>query len=132
MSNVLGTVTPVAEIVRMAHAVGAKVLIDGCQGSVHEIVDVQALDCDFYVTTGHKLYGPTGIGFLYGKYDLLAQMQPYQGGGEMIADVFKDRITYAEPPHRFEAGTPPIVEAIGLGVALDWMQSLDRAGDRRA
>jgi cysteine desulfurase/selenocysteine lyase len=128
MSNVLGTVTPVAEIVRMAHAVGAKVLIDGCQGSVHDIVDVQALDCDFYVTTGHKLYGPTGIGFLYGKYDLLAQMQPYQGGGEMIADVFKDRITYAEPPHRFEAGTPPIVEAIGLGVALDWMQSLDRAG----
>jgi len=128
MSNVLGTVTPVAEIVRMAHAVGARVLIDGCQGSVHDIVDVQALDCDFYVTTGHKLYGPTGIGFLYGKYDLLAQMQPYQGGGEMIADVFKDRITYAEPPHRFEAGTPPIVEAIGLGVALDWMQSLDRAG----
>jgi cysteine desulfurase / selenocysteine lyase len=128
MSNVLGTVTPVAEIVRMAHAVGAKVLIDGCQGSVHEIVDVQALDCDFYVTTGHKLYGPTGIGFLYGKYDLLAQMQPYQGGGEMIADVFQDRITYAEPPHRFEAGTPPIVEAIGLGVALDWMQALDRAG----
>ena len=128
MSNVLGTVTPVAEIVRMAHAVGAKVLIDGCQGSVHEIVDVQALDCDFYVTTGHKLYGPTGIGFLYGKYDLLAQMQPYQGGGEMIADVFKDRITYAEPPHRFEAGTPPIVEAIGLGVALDWMQGLDRVG----
>ena len=127
MSNVLGTITPVAEIVRLAHAVGAKVLIDGCQGSVHEIVDVQALDCDFYVCTGHKLYGPSGIGFLYGKYDLLAQMQPYQGGGEMIADVFKDRITYAEPPHRFEAGTPPIVEAIGLGVALDWLQGLDRA-----
>jgi cysteine desulfurase/selenocysteine lyase len=128
MSNVLGTITPVAEIVKLAHAVGAKVLIDGCQGSVHEIVDVQALDCDFYVTTGHKLYGPTGIGFLYGKYDLLAKMQPYQGGGEMIADVFKDRITYAEPPHRFEAGTPPIVEAIGLGVALDWLQALDREG----
>ncbi len=126
MSNVLGTITPVAEIVRLAHAVGAKVLIDGCQGSVHEIVDVQALDCDFYVTTGHKLYGPTGIGFLYGRYDLLAGMRPYQGGGEMIADVFKDRITYAEPPHRFEAGTPPIVEAIGLGVALDWLQALDR------
>ena len=112
----------------LAHAVGAKVLIDGCQGCVHDIVDVQALDCDFYVTTGHKLYGPTGIGFLYGKYDLLAQMQPYQGGGEMIADVYKDKITYAAPPHRFEAGTPPIVEAIGLGVALDWMQGLDRAG----
>jgi cysteine desulfurase/selenocysteine lyase len=128
MSNVLGTITPIADIIRLAHGVGAKVLIDGCQGSVHEIVDVQALDCDFYVTTGHKLYGPSGIGFLYGKYDLLAKMQPYQGGGEMIADVYKDRITYAEPPHRFEAGTPPIVEAIGLGVALDYMEGLDRAG----
>jgi cysteine desulfurase/selenocysteine lyase len=126
MSNVLGTITPVAEITRLAHAVGAKVLIDGCQGSVHEIVDVQALDCDFYVTTGHKLYGPTGIGALYGKYDLLANMQPYQGGGEMIADVTKDKITYAAPPHRFEAGTPPIVEAIGFGVALDYLQGLDR------
>jgi cysteine desulfurase/selenocysteine lyase len=128
MSNVLGTITPIADIIRLAHGVGAKVLIDGCQGSVHEIVDVQALDCDFYVTTGHKLYGPSGIGFLYGKYDLLAKMQPYQGGGEMIADVYKDRITYAEPPHRFEAGTPPIVEAIGLGVALEYMEGLDRAG----
>jgi cysteine desulfurase/selenocysteine lyase len=128
MSNVLGTVTPVAEIIRLAHAVGAKVLIDGCQGSVHEIVDVQALDCDFYVTTGHKLYGPSGIGFLYGKYELLEAMQPYQGGGEMIADVYRDRVTYATPPHRFEAGTPPIAEAIGLGVALDYMMGLDRAG----
>lgn len=128
MSNVLGTITPIAEIIRLAHAVGAKVLIDGCQGSVHEVVDVQALDCDFYVCTGHKLYGPSGIGFLYGKYDLLANMQPYQGGGEMIADVFKDNVTYAEPPHRFEAGTPPIVEAIGLGAALDYMMGLDRAG----
>ena len=126
MSNVLGTITPVAEIVRLAHAVGAKVLIDGCQGSVHEIVDVQALGCDFYVTTGHKLYGPTGIGALYGKYELLEKMQPYQGGGEMIADVYKDKITYAAPPHRFEAGTPPIVEAIGLGVALDYLMGLDR------
>jgi cysteine desulfurase / selenocysteine lyase len=127
MSNVLGTITPVAEITRLAHDIGAKVLIDGSQGAVHEIVDVQALGCDFYVCTGHKLYGPSGIGFLYGKYDLLAQMQPYQGGGEMIADVFQDRITYAEPPHRFEAGTPPIVEAIGLGAALDYMMGLDRA-----
>ncbi len=127
MSNVLGTITPIADIIRLAHAAGAKVLIDGCQGSVHEIVDVQALDCDFYVCTGHKLYGPSGIGFLYGKYELLANMQPYQGGGEMIADVFKDNVTYAEPPHRFEAGTPPIVEAIGLGAALDYMQGLDRA-----
>ncbi len=127
MSNVLGTVTPVKEIVRLAHEAGAKVLIDGSQGAVHEIVDVQALDCDFYVCTGHKLYGPSGIGFLYGKYDLLAGMQPYQGGGEMIADVYQNRVTYAEPPHRFEAGTPPIVEAIGLGVALDYMMALDRA-----
>ncbi len=126
MSNVLGTIAPIADIIRLAHAVGAKVLIDGCQGSVHEAVDVQALDCDFYVCTGHKLYGPSGIGFLYGKYDLLARMRPYQGGGEMIADVFADRITYAEPPHRFEAGTPPIVEAIGLGVALDYIMGLDR------
>ena len=128
MSNVLGTVTPIADIIRLAHGVGAKVLIDGCQGSVHEIVDVQALDVDFYVTTGHKLYGPSGIGFLYGKYELLETMQPYQGGGEMIADVFRDKVTYAAPPHRFEAGTPPIVEAIGLGVALDYLQGLDRAG----
>lgn len=126
MSNVLGTLTPVAEIVKLAHGVGAKVLIDGCQGSVHEIVDVQALGVDFYVCTGHKLYGPTGIGFLYGKYELLAQMQPYQGGGEMIADVYKDKVTYAAPPHRFEAGTPPIVEAIGLGAALEFMMGLDR------
>ncbi|HUO54255.1 MAG TPA: SufS family cysteine desulfurase [Rhodoblastus sp.] len=128
MSNVLGTLTPIAEIIQLAHAFGAKVLIDGCQGSVHEIVDVQALDVDFYVTTGHKLYGPSGIGFLYGKYELLEAMQPYQGGGEMIADVFRDQVTYAAPPHRFEAGTPPIVEAIGLGVALDYLMGLDRAG----
>ncbi|WP_294540951.1 cysteine desulfurase [uncultured Rhodoblastus sp.] len=126
MSNVLGTISPVAEIVRLTNEVGAKVLIDGSQGAVHEIVDVQALGCDFYVCTGHKLYGPSGIGFLYGKYELLAQMQPYQGGGEMIGDVTQDRITYAEPPHRFEAGTPPIVEAIGLGTALDYMMGLDR------
>jgi cysteine desulfurase/selenocysteine lyase len=126
MSNVLGTLTPVAEIVRLAHGVGARVLIDGCQGSVHETVDVQALGVDFYVCTGHKLYGPTGIGFLYGKCDLLAEMQPYQGGGEMIADVYKDKVTYAAPPHRFEAGTPPIVEAMGLGAALDFMMGLDR------
>jgi cysteine desulfurase/selenocysteine lyase len=127
MSNVLGTISPVKEIVRLAHEVGAKVLIDGSQGAVHEIVDVQALDCDFYICTGHKLYGPSGIGFLFGKYDRLATMQPYQGGGEMIGEVFQDRITYAEPPHRFEAGTPPIVEAIGLGAALDYMMGLDRA-----
>ncbi|OYW37269.1 MAG: cysteine desulfurase, partial [Azorhizobium sp. 12-66-6] len=113
MSNVLGTVTPVAQIVRAAHAVGAKVLVDGCQAAVHMPVDVRALDVDFYVITGHKLYGPTGIGALYGKRHLLAQMPPYEGGGEMIKEVGEERVTYAEPPHRFEAGTPPIVQAIG-------------------
>ncbi|WP_226581592.1 cysteine desulfurase [Acuticoccus sediminis] len=127
MSNVLGTVTPVAEIVRLAHAAGAVVLIDGCQGSVHQRVDVQALGCDFYVGTGHKLYGPSGIGFLYGRMEHLAAMRPYQGGGEMIDTVTKDWVTYGAPPHRFEAGTPPIVPAIGLGVALDWLGRLDMA-----
>ncbi len=126
MSNVLGTITPVSEIVRLAHATGAKVLIDGCQGLVHLPVDVQELDCDFYAATGHKLYGPSGIGFLYGKSEHLETMQPYQGGGEMIEAVMKDKITYAPPPHRFEAGTPPIVEAIGLGAALEYMAGLDR------
>lgn len=126
MSNVLGTVTPVAEIARLAHEVGAKVLIDGCQGSVHQPVDVQAFDCDFYVVTGHKLYGPTGIGFLYGKEEHLNRLRPYQGGGEMINTVTRDAVTYAELPHKFEAGTPPIIEAIGLGAALDYIQSLDR------
>lgn len=126
MSNVLGTLAPLSEIVRLAHAAGAMVLIDGCQGAVHETVDVQALDCDFYVATGHKLYGPSGIGFLYGKLKHLKRMQPYQGGGEMIQVVTKETVTYADPPHRFEAGTPPIVEAIGLGAALDYLSALDR------
>lgn len=126
MSNVLGTLTPLHDVIRMAHAAGAKVLVDGCQGSVHETVDVQALDCDFYVATGHKLYGPTGIGFLYGKQEHLEAMQPYQGGGEMIETVTRERITYGVPPHRFEAGTPPIVPAIGLGAALTYMSGLDR------
>lgn len=125
MSNVLGTVPDLAEIVRLAHAAGARVLVDGCQGAVHLGVDVQALGCDFYVATGHKLYGPTGIGVLYGKYDLLQQLRPYQGGGEMIRIVTKDDVTYADPPHRFEAGTPPIVQAIGLGAALDYLSGLD-------
>lgn len=128
MSNVLGTVTPLTEIIRLTHAVGAKILVDGCQGAVHLPVDVQALDCDFYVATGHKLYGPSGIGFLFGKYEHLKRMRPYQGGGEMIDVVTKDKVTYADPPHKFEAGTPPIVEAIGLGAALDYLMSLDRAG----
>ena len=126
MSNVLGTVTPLAEIVRIAHARGILVLVDGSQGAVHTRVDVQALGVDFYVITGHKLYGPTGIGALYGRYDLLAEMQPYQGGGEMIEEVTLDGATYAAPPHRFEAGTPPIVEAIGLGKALRYLDGLGR------
>jgi cysteine desulfurase / selenocysteine lyase len=126
MSNVLGTVTPIKEIARAAHAVGAKLVVDGCQSAVHMPVDVRDLDVDFFAVTGHKLYGPTGIGILYGKLDLLAQMPPYEGGGEMIREVSEDRVTYATPPHRFEAGTPPIVQAIGLGAALDYMTSLGR------
>ena len=126
MSNVLGTVAPLAEIVRRAHAKGVPVLADGCQGAVHERVDVQALGVDFYVLTGHKLYGPTGIGALYGKRAHLKSMRPFNGGGEMIAEVTRDKVTYAEPPARFEAGTPPIIEAVGLASALDWLSSLDR------
>src|SRR6187549_3302868 len=105
MSNALGTITPIKEVVRLAHARGIPVLVDGAQGAVHLPVDVQDLDCDFYAFTGHKLYGPTGIGVLYGKEELLAAMPPYQGGGEMIGTASCDRITYAKPPHRFEAGT---------------------------
>jgi len=126
MSNVLGTVSPLREIVRRAHAKGVPVLADGCQGAVHEIVDVQNLDVDFYVLTGHKLYGPTGIGALYAKHAHLNAMRPFNGGGEMIAEVAREKVTYAEPPARFEAGTPPIIEAVGLGKAVDWLSSLDR------
>ncbi len=126
MSNVLGTIVPVKEVCRIAHARGIPVLVDGAQGSVHARVDVQEMDCDFYAVTGHKLYGPTGIGFLYGKREHLRRMPPYMGGGEMIADVSEERVTYAEPPHRFEAGTPPIVQAIGFAVALDYMERLGR------
>jgi len=126
MSNVLGTVNPVAEIIAAAHAQGVPVLLDGCQAIVHEAVDVAALDVDFYAFSGHKLYGPTGIGVLYGKAERLAALPPYQGGGEMIGHVMLDDITYGEPPHRFEAGTPPIIEAIGLGAAIDWLTGLDR------
>ena len=126
MSNVLGTINPVAEIIAQAHAAGAKVLLDGCQGIVHMPVDVKALDVDFYVFSGHKLYGPTGIGVLYGKAAELAALPPYQGGGEMIGEVSLEKSTYADPPHRFEAGTPPIIEAIGLGAAIEWLNGLDR------
>ena len=122
MSNVLGAETPAKEMARIAHAHGAKILLDGCQAGVHMPVDVQDLDCDFYVLTGHKLYGPSGIGVLFGKKSVLEQMPPFKGGGEMIDTVSKDEITYNDPPHRFEAGTPAILEAIGLGAALTWMQ----------
>ena len=124
MSNVLGTVTPLKEIVARAHAKGVPVLADGCQGAVHEIVDVQALDIDFYAITGHKLYGPTGIGALYAKRAHLKAMRPFNGGGEMIREVTRDVITYADPPARFEAGTPPIIEAVGLAAALDYLMAL--------
>ena len=126
MSNVLGTVNPVAEVTRLAHAAGALVLVDGCQSVVHQPIDVKALDVDFFVFSAHKLYGPTGIGALYGKAERLAALPPYQGGGEMIGTVTLDAISYADPPHRFEAGTPPILEAIGLGAAIDWLETLDR------
>ncbi|MGE5502546.1 MAG: aminotransferase class V-fold PLP-dependent enzyme [Ignavibacteriales bacterium] len=126
VSNVLGTVNPIRSITDMAHAAGAAVLIDGCQGAVHARVDVAEIDCDFYVFTGHKLYGPTGVGVLYGKADRLQLLPPYQGGGEMIGAVTEERITYADPPHRFEAGTPPILEVIGLGAAIEWLAQFDR------
>ncbi|MGB8366406.1 MAG: SufS family cysteine desulfurase [Rhizomicrobium sp.] len=128
MSNVLGTVVPLKDIVARAHRRGVAVLADGCQGAVHQIVDVADLDIDFYALTGHKLYGPTGIGALYGKRTHLKAMRPFNGGGEMIREVTREAISYADPPARFEAGTPPIVEAVGLGVALDYLSSLDRAG----
>jgi cysteine desulfurase / selenocysteine lyase len=127
MSNMLGTLVPVKEATRIAHAHGVPVLIDGAQAAVHVDVDVRDIDCDFYAFTGHKIYGPTGIGVLYGKYAHLAAMPPFNGGGEMIREVFEDRITYGDPPHKFEAGTPSIVQAIGLGAALDYVASVGKA-----
>ena len=126
MSNMLGTLVPVKDVVKLAKARGIPVLVDGSQAAVHVDVDVQDIGCDFYAFTGHKLYGPTGIGVLYGKYDLLAAMPPFNGGGEMIRDVFEDHITYGEPPHRHEAGTPPIVQAIGLGAAIEYVNSIGK------
>lgn len=126
MSNALGTITPIKEIVAIAHARGIPVLVDGSQSAVHLPVDMRDLDCDFFVFTGHKVYGPSGIGVLYGKKERLDAMRPFQGGGEMIFDVTEDAVTYNDPPHRFEAGTPPIVQAIGLGAALDYMDSIGR------
>ncbi len=126
MSNVLGTVPDVKAAAAMAHGVGADVLLDGCQAAVNLGVDVRALDADYYVGTGHKIYGPTGIGFLYGKRAKLEALPPFEGGGEMIETVSREVVTYNAPPHRFEAGTPPIVEAIGLGAAITWLESQDR------
>jgi cysteine desulfurase / selenocysteine lyase len=121
VSNTLGCINPVAEIVEIAHRYGAKVLIDACQSVPHMPVDVQALGCDWLVASGHKMCGPTGAGFLYGKLDALQAMPPFMGGGEMIQDVFLEHSTYAELPHKFEAGTPAICEAIALGAAVDYL-----------
>ncbi|MGQ0458050.1 MAG: cysteine desulfurase [Hyphomicrobium sp.] len=126
MSNVLGSVLPVKDIVRIAHAKGAPVLVDGSQAAVHMPVDVRDLNCDFYVFTGHKAYGPTGIGVLYAKLRHLEALPPYEGGGDMIETVSVDRVTYNKPPHKFEPGTPPIVEAIGLSAALNYMMQIGR------
>ena len=124
VSNALGTVNPIDEIISKAHAVGAKVLIDGAQAAPHIKADVQALDVDFYVTSAHKLCGPTGVGMLYGKQDLLNVLPPYQGGGEMIAEVTFEKTTYADLPHKFEAGTPNIAGGIAFGAALDYMNGI--------
>ncbi len=124
VSNAIGTITPIREIIRLAHEVGAVVLVDGSQSAPHMRVDVRDLNADFYVFTGHKLYGPSGIGVLYGKKDLLEAMPPYQGGGDMIANVTFEETTYKPPPHRFEAGTPAIAEAVGLDAAIDYVEAL--------
>lgn len=124
VANTMGTLLPIKELAALAHRVGAVILVDGCQAAPHLPVDVQALDVDFYAFSSHKIYGPTGIGALYGRPEILADMPPYQGGGEMIETVEKTGSTYKEPPHRFEAGTPAIVEAVGFGAAIDYVQSL--------
>jgi cysteine desulfurase/selenocysteine lyase len=127
MSNVLGTVTPAERIARLVHAHGAKLLLDGSQAAVHRRVDVQALDCDFYVFTGHKLYGPTGIGVLWARMELLEQMPPFMGGGDMIEEVTLEGYRTAPVPAKFEAGTPPIIEAVGLHAAIDYVQAIGMA-----
>jgi cysteine desulfurase/selenocysteine lyase len=124
MSNVLGTYTPVERLAKFAHERGAKILLDGSQAVVHRAVDVQAIDADFYVFSGHKLYGPTGIGVLYAKREILDAMPPFMGGGDMIASVSYEKSTWAKPPYRFEAGTPAIIETIGLGAAIDYVQAI--------
>lgn len=124
ISNTLGCINPVREIVAQARRYGAKVLIDGCQSVPHLPIDVQEIDCDWLVASGHKMCAATGIGFLYGKLDILREMPPFLGGGEMIADVFLDRSTYADLPHKFEAGTPAIAEAVAIGAAIDYLSNI--------
>ena len=131
VSNVLGTVFPIAEVAKAAKASGAIMVVDGCQGVVHLPVDVKKLGCDFYVFSGHKLYAPSGIGALWGKAELLADMAPLLGGGEMIDKVTIEKTTYAPPPHRFEAGTPPIAEAVGLGAAINFVQDIGMENIRK-
>ena len=120
MSNVLGSIIPLKEIIQFAHSKEILVLVDGCQGIAHQETDIRDLDCDFYVFSGHKLYGPTGVGVLYAKYELLDKMRPWRGGGEMIKEVSKDSISYGNPPYKFEAGTPNFVQVVGLGEAIDY------------
>jgi cysteine desulfurase/selenocysteine lyase len=124
ISNALGTVNPIAEMAALAHEAGAVIVVDGAQGISHTSVDVQALGADFYAFSSHKMFGPTGVGIVYGRYDLLEQMPPYQGGGDMIRLVTFEKTTYQNPPYRFEAGTPSIVEVVGLGVAVDWLNEV--------
>ncbi|KAF0231076.1 MAG: cysteine desulfurase / selenocysteine [Beijerinckiaceae bacterium] len=130
MSNALGTIVPVKEVIRLAHARGIPVVVDGSQAAVHLEIDVQDLDADFYIFTGHKLYGPSGIGALYGKREWLERLPPFLGGGEMIREVTETSVTFADLPHRFEAGTPPLVQAIGLGAAIDYVNGIGKAAIR--
>ena len=126
MSNALGTITPIKEIVRLARERGIVTVVDGSQAAVHLTIDVQDIGCDFYIFTGHKLYAPTGIGVLYGRMDALEKLPPFLGGGEMIREVTEDMVTYNTPPHRFEAGTPPLIQAVGLGAAIDYVESIGK------
>ena len=128
MSNVLGSDLPLKEIIKFSHEKNILVLIDGCQGIAHMQTDVKDLDCDFYVFSGHKLYGPTGVGVLYGKHDILNNLPPWRGGGEMIREVKKESVTFADSPSRFEAGTPNIIQAVGLGAAIDYFHSKVKLG----
>ena len=131
MSNVLGTITDARRLVDLAHTAGVQILLDGCQAAVHMPVDVQALGADFYVFSPHKLYGPSGVGVLYGRREALEALRPYQGGGEMIETVTMDSVSYGQIPHKFEAGTPPILEIIALGAAIRWLEKFDRAAIHR-